>query len=222
MYSSLEFNLAREAIEHLVKIFKIDKIHIPYYLCDVVRHTLYKASCKPIFYHIDDNFFPTEHFSKEDFILYPNYFGICHDNVKRLANIYPKLIVDNAHSYYDSPLGFASFNAGHKFGFDKSILWYENKSCKNYLLPSINNIEEYNYGFLKLHEKYGKQNLLNIKNIDNIHSFVYPLLVSTECEADNIVKELTNQGKVIYRYWNQIPKSFNEYKFYSRLIPIPI
>ena len=222
MYKSLEFDLARNALEHLIKIFNIDKIHIPYYLCDVVRHTLCRKGCKPIFYHVDDSFFPAEKFSQCDFILYPNYFGICYQNVKILAEKYPCLIVDNAHSYYDFPQGFACFNAGHKFGFKKSVLWFKDKSSNKFIHPSQENFQRYNNGFIKFHERYGKQNLLKIENVDGICSFVYPLLVNTENEANSIVKELKKEGKTIYRYWNPLPKSFNEYKFYSRLIPIPI
>ena len=42
----------------------------------------------------------------------------------------------------------------------------------------------------------------------------------SEKTADNIVKKL--DGVEIFRYWNALPKSYNEYKFYSRLVPIPI
>jgi len=222
MYNSLEFDLARDALGYLVKKFKIDRIYIPYYLCDVIRHTLYTLNCKPFFYHIDDNFLPVNKFLPEDYILYPNYFGICHYNVKKLVESYPRMIIDNAHSYYDSPHGFACFNAGHKFGFKKSILWFKDEICNNCIMPSKQNFQTYHESFVELHEKYKKQNLLKIDNIDKVCSFVYPLLVDTVQNADEIVKQLTMDGKIIYRYWNSLPKNFNEYKFYSRLIPIPV
>ena len=222
MYKTKEFNLGREALAYSVKKFNIKKIHVPYYLCDVIRHTLVKEHCKPIFYHIDDNFYPTKEFPCSDYILYPNYFGICSENVTKLAEKYPKLIVDNAHSYYDSPKGYICFNAGHKFGFEKSILWFKDNSCESFMLSSRNSFQKYSDGFRKLHEEYGEQNLIKIKDVNNVISFVYPLLTKTAKQADKIVKKLEKENKTIYRYWNLLPETFNEYKFYSRLIPIPV
>jgi len=222
MYNSLEFNSGRNALAYMVKKLGIEEIHIPYYLCDVIRHMLVKENCKPIFYHIDDNFYPMKDFSPEDYILYPNYFGICSKNIEQLLLKYPKLIVDNAHSYYDYPKGCICFNAGHKFGFKKSILWFKDEACENFILPKKENYQKYSDGFRKLHEKYKKENLIKIENVNNVCSFVYPLLTKTVQEADSMVKQLEKEGKTIYRFWNSLPESFNEYKFYSRLIPIPV
>ena len=133
MYKILEFNLGRNALRHVIQEFRIKKMQIPYYLCDVVRHTLVQENCKPIFYHIDDNFYPIEDFAENNYILYPNYWGICGENVKKLTEKYPNLIVDNAHAFYNKPSGFACFNAGHKFGYKKSYLWIkDNNNQFNY------------------------------------------------------------------------------------------
>lgn len=220
MYSVLEFDLARDALRHIVKTFKIKEMHIPYYLCDVVRHTLVQEGCKPIFYHVDDNFYPIIDFKKSDYILYPNYWGICRKNVKKLVNIYPNLIVDNAHAYYDEPKGFACFNAGHKFGFEKSFLWIlQNKNNVDMQIIDETAISRKNQ-FIELHKKYKSINLLDI-DTDSI-PFCYPCLTETINKADELVKNLKKEGKNIYRYWNSLPKSFSEYKFYSRLVAIPI
>ena len=218
-YKTLNFNLGRECLGYIVKTFGIREMRIPYYLCDVIRHTLFEKGCKPVFYHINDDFLPTEEFAKEDVILYPNYFGICGKNVKYLSEKYPNLIVDNAHAYYDKPSGFACFNAGHKFGKEKSTLWIKGKNSeKNNTEPDF----PYKNSFIELHKKYGSANLLKI-DIESITApFVYPLLAKTMDEADKIVKSLKKEGKTIYRYWSPIPKNFNEYKFYSRLVPIPL
>ena len=196
-------------------------MHIPYYLCDVVRHSLVEVGCKPIFYHIDDNFYPDCEFDKEDYILYPNYWGVNKNNVKKLTEKYPKLIVDNAHAFYDEPSGFACFNAGHKFGFKDSLLWIKTDNLTN----QINFIKEKDCDerkkiFLDLHEKYGNTNLLKIDT--NTIPFIYPYLAATIQEADKLADELKKKGKTVYRYWSPLPKSFCEYKFYSRLVPIPI
>ena len=219
MYSIYKFSLARDAVRYLIRTLNLKEMHIPYYLCDVVRHTLVEENCKPVFYHIDDNFLPDCEFNKDDYILYPNYWGVCGRNVKKLAEIYPKLIVDNAHAYYDTPRGFACFNAGHKFGFKESYLWVKDEtSVQRPFIFTGDKVRREK--FLALHEKYKSVNLLDIDT--NSVPFVYPCLANTVEEADNLVKALKEEGKTVYRYWSPLPKSFNEYKFYSRLVPIPV
>lgn len=238
MFEVYEFDLARDCLRYLVKRFGIKEMYIPYYLCDTVRHTLVEVGCKPLFYHIDDDFFPKFPVSPlpagegagvrgqrrrqeyKPFILYPNYFGICGENVKKLARNYSKLIVDNAHAYYDEPMGFACFNAGHKFGFEKSRLWIKTASAQNEIQKEIVP-KSRRETFLALHQKYSDRNLLNIDTKVITAPFVYPCLLSTIEEADILAKELKSEGKTIYRYWNPLPESYSEYKFYSRLVPIP-
>ena len=221
MCKILKFNLAREALGYIVSYYNIKKIHIPYYLCDVIRHKLVELNCKPEFYHIKDDFFPDCEFEKDDFILYPNYWGICSKNVRKLVDKYPKLIVDNAHAYFDKPSGLASFNAGHKFGFENSYAFIGSNNIEELQLNfDTEVILKRKYEFLKLHDNYKNINLLNI-DLNSI-PFCYPCLVDTIESADKLVAELKQEGKMVYRYWNLIPESFNEYKFYSRLVPIPI
>ena len=107
----MKFKYARDALKYLIEKFSIEEIYIPYYLCDVIRHSVVEIGSKPLFYHINDELMPAQEFPTEAFILYPNYFGICDNNVKIMVEKYPKLIVDNAHAYYAKPKGFASFDS---------------------------------------------------------------------------------------------------------------
>lgn len=213
-----KFDYARNALRFIINRLKIEEIYVPYYLCDVIRHAIFAENCKPIFYHIDDNFMPAREFPLNSFILYPNYFGICDKNVEKLVNIYPKLIVDNAHAFYAKPCGFASFNSERKFRNVKDgayLFWgYENHTCVPNKIRRII--------FDKYHSIYKSSNLLRIDLKDASIPFCYPYLASSIEEADNLVKDLKSQGLTIFRYWNPLPKSFNEYKFYSRLVPIPL
>lgn len=128
MYDCLKLNLARNSLRYIIKNCKISEMYIPYYICPAIRKALIAEKCKPIFYHIDDNFMIEKELPKEAFILYPNYFGICDKNVEILAQKYSKLIVDNAHSFYSKPEGFASFNSARKFlpVYFGSFLWINN------------------------------------------------------------------------------------------------
>ncbi|MBO7672100.1 hypothetical protein J6S88_01700 [bacterium] len=222
MYSVYKFEKASDSLCKIINTFEIKEMYIPYYICPSVRHALFKTDCKPLFYHIDDNFMPARSFDKESYILYPNYFGICSNNVKQLCEIYPKLIVDNAHAFFNEPSGLACFNAGYKFGLENcSYLWIKDR------LKSAMGISEFEKekikrkkNFIKLCEKYSEANQLEIdgKSIP----FCYPYLAKTEEEADKLAKDLTEKGLAIYRYWESLPENFNEYKFYKRLVPIPL
>ena len=212
----MKFKYARDALKFLIQKYSIKELRIPYYLCDVIRHALFEVGAKPLFYHIDDDFLPTMEFLEEDYILYPNYFGICDNNVDLLAKKYPKLILDNAHAYYAKPQGFATFDSerkflGTKFGANLYIGEEENK-----ILPDWNRRRK----FLEFHKILKDKNCLKINLQSNSIPFCYPYLASSIKEADNFVK--SHNELTIYRYWNELPKTFNEYKFYSRLVPIPL
>lgn len=233
-YKIFKFDRGRNCLKYLVQEYSIKEIFIPYYLCDVIRHTLFEIGCKINFYHIDDNFMPETDFPKDAYILYPNYFGICFENVKKLADKYSNLIVDNAHAYYEKPQGFASFNSGIKFGYgENAYLRVKTDSIvKNQIVPTIDTERQKKCRnkFWELDKTYSGCNMIimnRMKNYERLNNenfcpFCYPLLMESEEKADRIVKTLTEQGYTIYRYWNPLPKSYNEYKFYSRLIPIPI
>ncbi len=214
----LKFNFAREALIYLINKYEIKEIFIPYYLCDVIRHSVFTTKCKPLFYHIDDNFMPSINFLEDSYIVYPNYFGICSKNVDKLIKKYPKLIVDNAHAFYAQPQGFATFNSSRKFltQNEGAFLWIGNgENCYEIDIKRRKTFDE-------LHKLYKNSNGQEISIKKDDVPFCYPYLAKTEKEADDLVKELNKRGKIIYRYWNCLPKSYNEYKFYSKLVPIPL
>lgn len=213
----MKLKFARDALKYLIKTYNIKEIYIPYYLCDVMRHAVFEVNCKPIFYHIKDDFMPAQNFPKSAYIVYPNYFGICDKNIDKLIKIYPRLIIDNAHAFYSKPRGFASFNSAKKFlpVKDGAYLWIGEE--KGFTPPNNQRYLE----FMKYHNML-RDNMLKINISKDTIPFCYPYLAPSTEIADNLVVQLTKQGKTIYRYWNALPKSYNEYKFYSRLVPIPL
>ena len=203
---------------------------------------------------------PSQSFKDTDYILYPNYFGICDKNVEILTQKYPKLIVDNAHSFYSKPNGFACFNSARKFlpVYNGSFLWIKNADIslekenfimntplneKDFLInensfnqsemlfandkvleeiDKNNNFDLRKNIFEKLHKKYAEKNLINIDMKSANSPFCYPLLFYDEKEADDFVKNLTDKNIPVYRYWENLPKNYNEYKFYRKLVAIPL
>ena len=213
-----QFDSARNALRYLIRKYKIKEIYLPYYLCDVIRHAVFAEGCKPLFYHIDDNFMPVRQFSEDSYILYPDYFGICDKNVERLVKIYPKLIVDNAHAYYAEPKGFASFNSLKKFlPVESGAELFIGKEERE-IIPDKRRRKVFD----KYHAQFKDSNILKIDIKQDAIPFCYPYLASSIEIADNLVKTLTAGGLTIYRYWNCLPESYPEYKFYSRLVPIPL
>ena len=222
MYEKLEFRYARESLKYLIKLINIKKLYLPYYLCDVIRHSVIATGCKPMFYHINDKFFPAIEFDKSDYILYPNYFGVCEDNVNKLEKLYPKLIVDNAHAYYLPPQGLACFNSKRKFlqvPYGSEL--YVKKEAELLVADTICNCGKRIEKFKYYNDVYGEANLLKFDKTPK-SPFCYPFLAKTEEEANIIANKLIEEGKIIYRYWNNLPQSYNEYKFYSRMVPIPL
>lgn len=228
MYEQYKFDYARNSLRYLIKNFGIREIYIPYYLCDVIRHSVIAENCRPLFYHIDDDFYPAQDFPINSYILYPNYFGICESNVNRLEKLYPKLITDNAHAFYLPPQGFACFNSERKFrNVEKgSYLWIKNTE-KEGNFDNLHHIyhqeaEKRKERFSELNKKYEQTNQIKI-DINSVKSpFCYPYLANNDKNANELAENLTKEGLTIYRYWNNLPKNYNEYKFYRRLVPIPI
>lgn len=113
--NGLYFNSGRNALRYLIRGLRIKHIHIPRFTCKVVEEAIEKENCKITYYNINPDLYPISEFKSNDFILYNNYFGVCGNKVKKLANIYPNLIVDNAQSFYSPLIGRAVFYSPRKF-----------------------------------------------------------------------------------------------------------
>ncbi|MGN0018106.1 MAG: hypothetical protein ACI37S_03595 [Candidatus Gastranaerophilaceae bacterium] len=261
----IKLNTARNCIRYLIRAYDIKVLYVPYYICPAVKRLLKKEFIKVQYYHIDDRFMPVQNFRWDDFILYPNYFGICTNNVKQLAKKYRNLIVDNSHAFYAEPMGLASFNSLRKFFqmnysvMDGAYLYTDKKLDQNFkiaedyeinydidyeaivknenrlnndqiflmskttekLMSTINfEYEKLNRlnNYRQLEQIYGKTNELNISLEQGEVPFVYPYFTRNE----KIGYELEKQGLLIFRYWEGLPSTFEEYNFYKYLIPIPL
>lgn len=110
-----ELNNARNCLRIFLRTAQIQELFVPYELCTVVFKAARLEGVRLKFYHIDHNFMPDIEFKKEDFILYPNYFGICDENARILAKKYPNLIYDATQSFFAEPLGIATIYSARKF-----------------------------------------------------------------------------------------------------------
>ena len=114
-HTGVYLNSGRNALRYIIRSLGIKKLHVPRYTCPVVWQAIGAEGCKIDFYDIDERFFPTQQFGKEDFVLYNNYFGVLGCNVSEMATQYPNLIVDNAQAFYSRQTGRAAFYSPRKF-----------------------------------------------------------------------------------------------------------
>lgn len=80
--------------------------------------------------------------------------------------------------------------------------------------------QKYINNFEYWHNKLKSINCLTIDKKEEDIPFGYPYLAKTDIEAQNIAKELSKSGYIIFRYWNNMPNSFEEKIFYTNLIVI--
>lgn len=101
-------NSGRNALEYALRALgDVNRLFIPFYICDVVLEPLDKLGVPYILYHINHNLELEElpRLQKGEYLLYTNYFGIKDEYVKKLANHYgSQLIVDNVQAWFSKPL----------------------------------------------------------------------------------------------------------------------
>lgn len=110
-----EFNNARNCLRIFLRTAGIKELWMPFELCSVLFKAVKAEGVTIKFYHINKNFEPIQEFPRKDFILYPNYFGICDTQAKKLANKYPNFIYDATQSFFSEPLGIATIYSLRKF-----------------------------------------------------------------------------------------------------------
>lgn len=136
-------NSARNCLKYILRAYKIPKIHLPYYICPVVRQAIREENVKMEFYHIDKFFMPKKNFAEDEYILYPNYFGLCDEQAENLSKKYKNLILDNAHAFFAPKKGIASFSSPRKFFNvnDGGILEINTKISENFVQDEDRTLE---------------------------------------------------------------------------------
>lgn len=196
----IKLNTARNCLRYIIQAYDIKEVFVPYYLCPTVKSALRKENVKINFYHIDKTFMPAQNFNNEDFILYPNYFGICTKNVEVLSQKYKNLIIDNAHSFYSKPYGLATFNSLRKFfqpiyGIkDGAYLYCDKILDKNFEQAKNYETVEYNFeNIVKNENKLDEEDIL-------LMSKTSKTLISTINFEDEKTKRIQNFQNLHQKY----------------------
>lgn len=103
----IAINSARNALLYIVKAKKINKLYIPYYLCDSVECACKREGIALEYYHIDRDFLPKfdRVLGQNEYLYIVNYYGqldkrIVRDYKKRFSNI----ILDNVQAFFEKPI----------------------------------------------------------------------------------------------------------------------
>ncbi len=105
---------------------------------------------------------------------------------------------------------------------DKENIKYMSDYTLSYFSKINLNEEKQKYidNFRFYEKKYGINNNLEINISLNTAPYKYPYLAQNIEQADEIVKELAKDGKIIFKYWNNMPDSYIEKDFYNKLVAI--
>ena len=100
-------NTGRNALLYVLKARKIEKIYIPYYLCDTVSEICKKYKYEFEYYHVDKSFKPifSKPLKKSEYIYIVNYFGqISNSELLKYKVEYKNVIFDNVQAFFQKPV----------------------------------------------------------------------------------------------------------------------
>lgn len=115
----LAFNTARNALCYAIKAYNINKIFIPYYLCNCIEDAMLKNDIIFEKYHIGKDFEPiiTNKLGENEWMLVVNYYGqLSPKRIEALKNKYINVVLDNTHAFFQSPIeGIPTLYSCRKF-----------------------------------------------------------------------------------------------------------
>jgi hypothetical protein len=114
----LSFNSGRNALRLYLREKKVQKLYIPFYICDSVIQAVAKEGVSIHFYRLTKNFEPVldDISDRKAYILSVNYFGICENNILSMKDKFQNVIIDNSQAFFSKPLpGSTVFYSPRKF-----------------------------------------------------------------------------------------------------------
>ena len=104
---SIALNTARNALVYLVKAKGIEKIYIPYFLCDSVSGVCEREKIAYEYYHIDESFHPVfdKKIKEGEWVYIVNFYGqLDEDDVLKYKNRFDRIIFDNVQAFFSAPV----------------------------------------------------------------------------------------------------------------------
>lgn len=101
----LALNSGRNCLRYVLRAKKINRIAIPYYICNAVIEACWKENVEVNFYSIDENFHPKDPLNVCETIYVVNYYGqLTNDYLTKLRDKCQNLIIDNSQAFFQFPI----------------------------------------------------------------------------------------------------------------------
>ena len=104
---AIPLNCGRNALAYLIRSKSIQKIKIPYFLCNSVRNVCEREGVSVEYYHVGFDFNPSDNLMLKDseWLYLVNYYGqLSNDKIQDYAETFERIIVDNTQSYFQEPV----------------------------------------------------------------------------------------------------------------------
>ncbi len=141
---AIALNLARNALVYLVKAKNINKVYLPYFLCDSVSNVCDRENIKYEFYHIDESFSPVfdKQLNPNEYLYIVNYYGqVDKETIEIFKKKFKNIIVDNVQSFYETPVqGVDTIYSCRKFFGVPDGAYLISDASSDELLPMDNSV----------------------------------------------------------------------------------
>lgn len=140
--NAVKLNCARNCLAYLLKSCHIQKIYIPYFLCDSVYKICKRYGVDFEFYHIDENFMPiipAEDFSK-NWLYVVNYYGqLSNEIIFNIKSHVKNLIIDNVQAFFQTPVSgvYTIYTCRKFFGVSDGAYLYTDSKFDEILEPDV-------------------------------------------------------------------------------------
>lgn len=107
--NAIALNCGRHCLSYLIKVYNIKKIYLPLFCCNSIRaFKILFPEVQMYFYNITPDFLPVipEEYHEEDWFYLVNFYGqISKSVIKKTHKKIHNLIIDNAHNFFEKPIG---------------------------------------------------------------------------------------------------------------------
>lgn len=215
----IPLNTARNALLLLLLLAKkIDKIYIPYYLCDSISIMLDKNNYSYEYYNINENFEPifNKTLKNNEYLYIVNYFGqIKNEKILDYKSKYNNIIVDNVQAFFQKPVENIDtiYSCRKFFGVpDGSYLYTDAKLNKNIEIDKSSNrmkhlLGRYEYKASEFYDDF-KDNDEQYKNLEPKYMSLLTHNILGAIDYEKIIEK----RNINYKYLNDKLYNHNKLK----------
>ena len=103
----IALNTGRNALAYLIRARRIQKLYIPYFLCDSVSNVCLREGCPVEYYRIGKDFTPLFDgaLAEGEWLYIVNYYGqITNEQVLQMKDLWKNIIFDNVQAFFQRPV----------------------------------------------------------------------------------------------------------------------